>query len=299
MTLFNRTVHFEGRPDDVPFPKGLQDAPAWNGFWRQALGSADYVHLRLLRLPPYQYQYINFVHSLDERNLRRVLFVGNGVSVLPYLFAHAGFEAFALDISPVAVEYSVANPPAETYYLQFFGPAPSILHYEPNPVEHLGLARVERLRQKLNEAKRDGGSVHFEVASLFEFEPERLFDAVVCVNVLDHLADADLPAAVHQVSSWLRPGGALLADGSVSQCLRSSDRLRDGISDAYVATVFRVFEEAGFEVINKASILSERSEQVRRGNPFGREEQAQNGALQAKESPQTIRDKTVILGVPR
>jgi len=51
---------------------------------------------------------------------RRVLIVGNGISIMPRMFHHAGFETYALDVSSVATTFaSEFTPTAEDWKLVF------------------------------------------------------------------------------------------------------------------------------------------------------------------------------------
>jgi hypothetical protein len=56
----------------------------------------------------------------------RVLFAGNGISVLPHMFAHFGFDCTAADISTVATEYARTPPPEVPYGIRFIAPFPIV-----------------------------------------------------------------------------------------------------------------------------------------------------------------------------
>lgn len=89
-----------------------------------------------------------------------------------------------------------------------------------------------------------------------EFEPES-FDAIVSVNVFNHIPRSDLPRLVERCAAWLRPGGYFLASFG-----RSGD---EGIQDDWlgVPMFFASYTEAEtLGLIPRAGLTIERNKVV-------------------------------------
>jgi hypothetical protein len=57
---------------------------------------------------------------LRERARKRILFIGNGLSVAPWAFAHAGFTCVTLDISRAVDEFLSRNEMTEAHVRRAF-----------------------------------------------------------------------------------------------------------------------------------------------------------------------------------
>jgi len=47
-------------------------------------------------------------------------------------------------------------------------------------------------------------------ADIREWEPERKFDAITCISVIEHITDVDIPATLERWLRWTKPGGTVI-----------------------------------------------------------------------------------------
>lgn len=78
--------------------------------------------------------------------------------------------------------------------------------------------------------ERFGGSARFEVADVLALPfGDRSFDYVAAVHVLEHVSDADMPAAASEIARVMRPGAYLFVRSFTPSDMRSGSRSGDGI----------------------------------------------------------------------
>ena len=85
------------------YPKLPSNASEWNHFWTSLLARSNEVERYFLRLN--QESYSNQYRLISEQKYSNILAVGNGISVIPQLFASIGYSVVSVDISSVAVQY--------------------------------------------------------------------------------------------------------------------------------------------------------------------------------------------------
>jgi hypothetical protein len=89
--------------DELRFPhppRDWNDRGAWERYWHRFLEAGQM--LGFYALAPFETYPVASLPLLRERGYRRVLFAGNGISLEPHAFVHAGFDVIALDVAPVA-----------------------------------------------------------------------------------------------------------------------------------------------------------------------------------------------------
>ncbi len=126
-----------------------------------------------------------------KRAYRRVLVVGNGVTLIPRMFCHAGFETVALDISAVATDFAREyQPTAEDWRLLF----------QRDEDGNIGNHRERFARQ--------GGALEFVCGDLFDTDvAPGPFDLIWSVRSLQGFTDEDLASAIRALDRRLRPDG--------------------------------------------------------------------------------------------
>jgi 2-polyprenyl-3-methyl-5-hydroxy-6-metoxy-1,4-benzoquinol methylase len=112
---------------------------------------------------------------------QRILFVGNGLGMLPRLFAHRGFQALVIDFSEVANHFCRQNPDGDRLKYNFFSQSMGAWFIE------LQRLSDEQIRQVLDPQFVPGGSVDYTTADVFECHfAEAHFDAIVMQNMAEH-----------------------------------------------------------------------------------------------------------------
>jgi SAM-dependent methyltransferase len=224
---------------DAPLPKPSSGAAEWDRYWGYLLreGRRGRGTLASLLMDIADHHYQETMATFRRRGLRSVLFVGNGISLLPRLFAHAGFHAVALDISAVASDFSRSHSLIDGALARFYATADASRR----------LSR-EATSQAIHQAHADGGSVEILTADVLRWNPgEAAFDAVIAQNVVEHIAPADRAALAERVAGWLVPGGMVVVE---SQFLRrpgdGDDDTPYGRAQGIVGSVEECFERAGF-----------------------------------------------------
>jgi SAM-dependent methyltransferase len=226
-------------PDEIAFPHDPRNGTAWDRFWEDLLAGGH--SLRYIRLEATDGAYRGHIATLHDFGMRRVLFAGNGITVLPYLFAHCGLQAVAVDISSVATDFAAQHPPEEALFLDFFS--------ETSPQRHAGSADIlphfdpEKTRQAMHDARRSGGSQEFLREDLFTYEPgDGAFGAIVMNYVAEHYPANDRHALAERLYSWLAPGGILVIESRYDQLklLNWEGSVKEGLEEPFEAAGFLV-----------------------------------------------------------
>lgn len=240
---------YVGRP---AFPGKPRNADAWNRFWSELLAAprvdrnlpfnpatgGESIPHHGLRMDVLDFAYHRQVHLYRDLGLHRVLLAGNGISALPLLIAHLGFEVTAVDISSVATAYASSHPLELPFLVRFcIGTAMT------TPDE------MAKAQPMVAEAYRPGGRAEFQVADLFAsaLNPATL-DLIIAQHVVGHLSVADRAEMAERFFTWLRPGGVLEIEEDHDYWLRHIDvRPEQSIEEP--------FEEAGFIHYQKEAYL--------------------------------------------
>jgi hypothetical protein len=273
-----------------PFPSDPRNGRGWDDFWRAILTSAPlrpdeldsagagseaprrvrqwldefYAEpLAALRMDCADHRYRAHLDTFISLGLQRVLCAGNGISVLPYMFAHRGFGVAAVDVSNAATEFARAHPPEEKYFLRFFTlglrlSEPVADSAAPPGDRRTASAtrrshRLEQMRQAIQEAHRPGGGLDFTTSDLFSYEPgEGSFGAAILQNVAEHFPRADRELLAGRLYRWLAPGSVLVVESQHLSVLDPDGRALRGIEEA--------FEAAGFLFHLKEAYLWQREQ---------------------------------------
>lgn len=164
---------------------GQKNAANWDQYWADILRAPK-------RIRDYQCGISGaiwvreLVEKLHRRHATRLLFVGNGISLVPWAFAHAGFRAVVLDVSPVATDYLARTTIDEEQLRSFF--------------------RLNELvgKPSFHELHRDGGSVEVVCGDMLDsqFAPGP-FDAAFAERSLQGFSTEELPRAAAAISARL------------------------------------------------------------------------------------------------
>ncbi|GAB4208084.1 MAG: hypothetical protein OHK0022_37190 [Roseiflexaceae bacterium] len=97
-------------------PENPRDAAGWDRYWHYRI-AGNPRPLGLIGL----FEIVEpLVPLMRQRGLRSVLCLGNGIALEPRAFAHAGFAATALDISPVATAFAQGYAGFATHLPHYF-----------------------------------------------------------------------------------------------------------------------------------------------------------------------------------
>ena len=80
-------------------PHNWDDVEGWTAYY-------DAKRDQPLDTSPYLLSDLGRVESLVAYNVQKIWFPGCGLDVIPHIFAHLGFEVWATDVSPSAIEIS-------------------------------------------------------------------------------------------------------------------------------------------------------------------------------------------------
>lgn len=81
-------------------PRDWNDSVGWDKYWAEILTQRQEYDL------VQDVGYLRFEEVWRVRGVKNILFVGNGISQAPKFFAYRGFNAVALDLSPLATNYA-------------------------------------------------------------------------------------------------------------------------------------------------------------------------------------------------
>ncbi|HVZ30977.1 MAG TPA: class I SAM-dependent methyltransferase [Polyangiaceae bacterium] len=164
-----------------------EDAAGWDTYWGQAL------ELSATQLRGYFCGIVGVVwlrQVLAEyagREPARLLFMGNGLSTLPWAFAHAGHQSVILDVSRVATDYLTRAPVPEEYVRHYF----------------------QLQGSSFEDCHRPGGSVQVVCGSVFDLAAAPgPFDVIFSERSLQGFAPDRIAAAVRAISARLANTGS-------------------------------------------------------------------------------------------
>jgi Thiopurine S-methyltransferase (TPMT) len=213
----------EARLRSLPWPpKDWTDAAGWETYWTATIADRKWLG-RHVYTPMSSLWVAGLVDRLRERGRKRLLFVGNGLSVAPWAFAHAGYECVALDISSAVAEFFARNEMTDARVQRAFD------------------LRARRYASAFEQCRRAGGSVEVVCGDLFDAGAATgPFDAVFSEASLQGFSAIELPVAVSAIAGRLVPHG----EGHVLVVN----------SEAALARIVAAFVGLGFHHIDRRAI---------------------------------------------
>lgn len=190
----------------VETPREWDNIVGWNRYWQRVIADPRRcaVHTGVGWFAPAVMDYLPF---LRERGARRILFVGNGISYLPFAFAHIGFNATALDVSTAASDFLRAAQPSSDDLTAFFPEYEEA--WDRSIKSNIRTFHRERSQERVEREFVSGGNVQVVTANIQANEADEYFDVLVAVKAVH-------PEASRQIASrfWrlLRPGGVCLVE---------------------------------------------------------------------------------------
>jgi SAM-dependent methyltransferase len=185
------------------------------------------------------------IPTFHEAGVRRVLFPGSGIDMLPYLFEHQGFEVEAVDFSQVALDVSAEFPPTRAWWANWLSHSGL-----PGTQGILGNMKSDQRQRIIDENRQPGGRLMFRRADLFTMEtPEPPFDAVVLRYVLEHFAFEHRRRLLVRMAKSLRPGGILAVHCEFADPDLPMPSMADGTVPERPFQIEEEIAEAGFECV--------------------------------------------------
>lgn len=169
----------------------------WDAWWREAFLDFPAERAWNAQLRPLEaMSRCANAQSYRDRQARRILCLGNGVSQEPRAWAHAGFEAVALDISQTATDYATSFSLPESELRMFF---------QWDELGHEGAFERQA---------RPGGSCRFVCGDAFDprVEPGP-FDVIFSWRTLQGFGDRELGEVLRAMDARLSSPGLLFITG--------------------------------------------------------------------------------------
>jgi hypothetical protein len=164
---------------------------------------------------------------LRQRGCRRLLFAGNGISLEPHAFAHAGFEVIALDVAPAACAFVEKVPMDRDLLASFFKVR------VPAGREGAGSVDKDASLKQVDEEYRPGGQLTVVVGDMFAWAPDAPLDAIFNIKSFQGFPPEDQRTLAIRFYGWLAPGGICLVQ---TQNVQGSER--DLLEGAFVQAGF-------------------------------------------------------------
>lgn len=192
---------------DHPWPpEDWLDSVAWDRYWARMIG--DPTMVGFATLPFFESFPIRALPDLRQRGARRVLFAGNGISLEPHAWVHAGFDVTALDISRVACNF-VQETGLNTQLLARFFPGCMAPEEDDTLVECLN----ETLSPNRSEQEyRPGGRLNVLTENLFTHTPVESYDAIFSIRSFQGFPPEERGRLAARFYEWLSPGGFCLVE---------------------------------------------------------------------------------------
>lgn len=150
--------------------------------------------------------------SYRDRQVRRILCLGNGVSQEPRALAHAGFEVIGLDISQTATDFAASFQLSNTELRMFF------------QWDELGYEGV------FERQARPGGSCRFVRGDAFDSRvAQGPFDAIFSWRTLQGFDDHEVDEILRAMDARLSAAGLLFITGQ--NAARSTVRISDALAE--------------------------------------------------------------------
>jgi hypothetical protein len=198
---------FRGRQNLHRIPGDWTNAPAWDRYWQRILDD-PYRRSHGARGGFFSHHLMERLLFLRGRPHPRLLLPGNGISLLPYAFAHCGFQVVALDLSAVAGDFVRRTQPEADYLSAFF--------WDPWWGSWLGLPddryNRARARRRMLREHRPGGSVTVLTEDIFTHEPEQPYDAIAASLLVHGFEEPEQTRLAELFFAWLSPGSVCLVE---------------------------------------------------------------------------------------
>lgn len=223
--------------------------PVWNAYWEAVLKD-DNCKQSYLRFMPGQHLLLRRLKVMRYQNRLDLLFVGNGISVLPFLCEYAGFNVDVIDISKIAIDFCCNNLPDESYYLSFFGGDPSFFlskykhSYDDESIKRM---RCMTLTWK------DQGRISFIAESIFQYDTNKRYDGIFLINFIDCMTLEMAAVCLSKVKELLSEQGDLIIDGFAVESLYSSATSID-----ILAKFFSLFDQRQMLLVERDHLINTR-----------------------------------------
>jgi hypothetical protein len=223
------------------FPIDPHDVKDWDRFWTEYL-KGDYLDndfernewVANVRLGGYERRrYRRYLEEFEQRGYQRILFVGNGLGMLPRVFSHRGLQSQVIDFSEVANQFCQRNPEGELLAYRFFNAELSGLFIQ------LQRLSMEQIQPVLDAQFMPGGSVDYLTEDVFECHfPEGHFDAIVMQTFAEHYDSPDRQRLAWRLYGWLRQGGTLLVESQYLTHQINAIAVEEGIEEDLLTAGF-------------------------------------------------------------
>lgn len=214
-------------------PRDWHDVEGWEHFWEAQIAGLTRSWFTLNAC----FVSREVLEEMLRAGRTRILFAGNGISLEPYAFAHAGFDATALDVSRTAADYMADAHIDARVLARLFAERDIIKregYFEGVHNEAKSLATVRRLR-------RPGGVLRSVNADLFRHEPQAQHDVIASIRAFQGFEACDRDELARRFFDWLSPGGLCVVETINVGAQRSLQR---------------TFVDAGFAVERRVTLGS-------------------------------------------
>jgi hypothetical protein len=173
-------------------PADWRDVDGWNAYWQTNIEQTRPDLLLVFDIRPVDAVLVpRDLERLMRRKRTSVLVVGNGITLIPRMFCHAGFQTVALDISSVATEFA--------------------RRYEPTREDWRLLFQLDgkgAVGDFVKDFARPGGTVEYICGDLFEQDvTPGPFDVIWSSRSLQGFNDEDLELAIGRLDARLHSNG--------------------------------------------------------------------------------------------
>jgi hypothetical protein len=223
------------KPDPTRYPPGdWSNIDEWDQSWKKQLSDSRHAADRSMFCPPIGSVLIRYgyLEALRARGGHRVLFAGNGICLEPLAFAHAGFDAVALDISSVACRFVETFEMKPEHLAQFF------LEFDETVTPTGGTALRRNPAHSLERVAREhvpGGKLTVLWEDLFLHEPASPYHLISSRRAFQKFSPERQLELARLFFRWLHPGGCCVVE-----------TLNLGYFGSSGETLEHAFREAGF-----------------------------------------------------
>lgn len=186
-------------------PPDWRDVEGWNTYWTKRLEEARQDLVRIFDIRTIECVMVpRELPRFISLGYRRLLIVGNGISIMPRVFHHAGFETAALDVSSVATKFAGEYTPTEQDWKIAF------------QIDEHGEVGEQYAR-----FAREGGSLDFVCGDMFDpAVTPGPFDIIWSSRSIQGFAEIEMTQAIRALDARLQPDGEchVLVQNSGEKC---------------------------------------------------------------------------------
>lgn len=164
----------EAPEEFIDTPHDWMVPEVWDHYWQRIINNQESIYFHILPSCSFSPYTLAF---LQQRKANRILFAGNGISLEPLAWAHAGFDVTVVDISPTASKFIMT----QNYELS--------AHYCPQ-----------------------GGQLTVLTEDLFSHTPPACYDALFSIRSFQGFPRKKQVHLAARLYEWLRPGGFCLIE---------------------------------------------------------------------------------------